>query len=836
MSLFHLVWHQWRHHGTRTLFSVLSISVAVAAVLSTTLAQSSVRGSYQRLLSAVDQRPTLEVIASDGGSFATEDLPLFDSVSGVESVFPSLTRPTLARVQGRRFRAMLLGLPESSSDVWKMLRLVDGTYPNESNQGVVGEELARSLQIATGDRVIVITRRGPRSVIVSGIATSASFREFAPGSSLAVSLSLLQSWFASEDRVNRVRLVLDSSQNREAVRAAIALLLPKTLTIQAARDYTELADNILRATELAVRFAGALSVVLATFIIVNTLRMNFGQRRKDLAIVRVLGATTRQIIGLHLMEGGCLGLLSVVGGIPAGVLMGQALSQAMQQLLEVELPPPEISWWWVFALAPLGPLIGCLGAVVPAIASRSVGPNEAMGETEFRRAERFPYWSIIAGSAAWCGAFLLLFLVIFERIAPEYAVPAGLLMLTAFVVIIPALLRPLLRGFGLLVTPLGGIESHLAVEHLLRRPTRTGLTVGACVVAVSSGLGLGSAIGNHVEAIYQWQRRTMAGDIVVMDPSAAEEVGAAVERQSLRQTLQQLPHVRRIDEHRYLSSRVNGNLALCAVRDFPPDEPLPWNIPSHRLPSVRQAFASGELILSSLLAHAIDVQEGDSVQLQLRGEMLTTRVAAIVEDFHLGGMVSFLNATWAANRLDLGPPDGYVIHLEDVVKADYLLAQLRAVATSEGVVVESFSELRRQQSLVITGITGGLWTLFAVGFVVSGIGVANTLTMNILEQRRELGLLRILGMTRGQAGKLVCGEALVIGLSGSLLGVAAGVTTAWVIHLCNEPLLGRSIPFSVPILLLLSNIVGCWIIALLAAVTPGRIVLRLNLLEAIADE
>jgi len=220
----------------------------------------------------------------------------------------------------------------------------------------------------------------------------------------------------------------------------------------------------------------------------------------------------------------------------------------------------------------------------------------------------------------------------------------------------------------------------------------------------------------------------------------------------------------------------------------------------------------------------------------VRGATLPTRVAAIVEDYHLGGMVCFLNSNWAAGQLDLGPADGYVIHLEDVDRGEEVLTQLRAETASEGVLIESFSDLRRQQSLVITGITGGLWTLFAIGFVVSGIGVANTLTMNVLEQRRELGLLRIIGMTRGQAGKLVAFEALVIGLAGSLLGVAAGITTAWVIHQCNEPLLGRAIPFSIPPLLVLSNIIGCWLIALFAALIPGRVVVGLNLLDAIADE
>ena len=108
--------------------------------------------------------------------------------------------------------------------------------------------------------------------------------------------------------------------------------------------------------------------------------------------------------------------------------------------------------------------------------------------------------------------------------------------------------------------------------------------------------------------------------------------------------------------------------------------------------------------------------------------------------------------------------------------------------------------------------------------------------MSVLEQTRELGLLRIIGMTRWQLRKLILCESLLVGILGVIMGTLAGLTTAWIIHICNEPLLGQSLPFSLNMWLLVINPAACLAITVLAAWLPGERAARLNLLAAIACE
>ena len=104
--------------------------------------------------------------------------------------------------------------------------------------------------------------------------------------------------------------------------------------------------------------------------------------------------------------------------------------------------------------------------------------------------------------------------------------------------------------------------------------------------------------------------------------------------------------------------------------------------------------------------------------------------------------------------------------------------------------------MRGQLDRLINGIVAALWGLLAIGFVIGGVAVGNTLTMSVFEQTRELGLLRIIGMTRRQMRKMMFCESLLLGMVGTLLGTLAGIDHRLVIHLCNEPLLGHAIPFA----------------------------------------
>ncbi len=650
-------------------------------------------------------------------------------------------------------------------------------------------------------------------------------------------LDAVQETFDLGDDVDRIWLSVESNEVRDAVRKAVAARLPEGFVVQAPVNQMQLADDVLRTTELALRFAGALSMAMAAFVVLNTLRMNFGERRRDMAVLRVLGVTSRQMVGLHLVEGLTLGLIGSAVGIPLGFALGRGLGVLMQSMLaDADVPAPPVPYWTLPAALIVGPLVASIAALLPALQSRNISPVEAMGDSETRRSDRLPLWATLAGLAMWSLAVGVLVLVVLERLSPEAAIPAGVLMIVAFIVIIPALLVPLVRLLARLLRPVAPTEGDFAAEQLLERPTRTGLTVGVLVVAISTSLGMGNAIVNNVDDVRDWYRRSMAGDIFVSGAAPMQGSFEAGDPHRIRTLIAADPAVDRVVEMRYYFTRANGVPTACVVRDFPQSAELPWNIGSQDASELTARLREGEVAIGSVLARRLDLKPGDMMRIEIQGRLLSLRVAGVVRDYTLGGLVAFLDTDTAAKLVELGTPDVYLVKPKDSADAAALTARLQKLLGDEGLSVQSYAELRGQFDRLINGIVAALWGLLAIGFVIGGVAVGNTLTMSVLEQTRELGLLRIIGMTRNQVRKLIFCESFLLGVLGTLLGTLAGLITAWVIHLCNEPLIGQAVPFSLHYWLLAANVGTCLAITMLAAWSPGERAARLNVLEAITYE
>ncbi len=835
MNLAHLIFRQRRQRPWRTALSIASVAIAAAAVLGITLAQASVRMGYRKLLDVAGGRAALEIVAAGGGRFSPAGLPSLDNFPHTDSVTPLVTRATLARVNRQRFRSVILGVPPDAAGIWQQLPITAGKPCRQPGEALISAELAKSLKFNLGDRLIVLAARGSRAAKIVGMVDSASLREFAPAATLVMPLATVQEQFGLGDAIDRVRVVLAPDAVREDVQAALAARVPHELIVQAPLAQLELAGGILRSTELALQFAGALSMAMAVFIVLNTMRMNFGERRRDMAVLRVLGVTSRQLVGLQLAEGLALGLFGAIIGMPLGLALGRGLAAVMQSLAETNAGQPETPYWTLLVALVAGPLVAGIAALVPALQSRGVSPLEALGDSETRRGERLPRWSIVGGLVAWSLAVALLILVALDRLAPDAAIPAGVLMLVGFIAVIPVLLRPVVRLTARLLSPWLRTEGEFAAGQLLVRPTRTGLTVGVLVVAISTGIGLGNAVINNVEDVRGWYRRLTDGDIMLAAPPAAE---GATENTAdkVRESILAQPGVARVVETRYVPARCGNIPAMCIIHDLDASPTLPWAVSDDEDQRLRQRLSAGEIVVGSSLAQRLQLAQGDELRLELQGRAVTVHVAGVVRDYALGGLSVFLDSKAAPKLVELGPPQFYTVHVQPGTPIAPLVERLRGLLESEGLVIESYEKVRGQLDLLIGGVVGALWGLLSVAFIVGGLAVGNTLSMGVLEQTHELGLMRIVGMTRRQIRKLILCESLLLGILGALMGIAAGVTTAWVIHLCNEPLLGYSVPFSLRPWLVVANAGSCLAITLAAAWLPAARAVRLNLLTAIAYE
>jgi putative ABC transport system permease protein len=165
-----------------------------------------------------------------------------------------------------------------------------------------------------------------------------------------------------------------------------------------------------------------------------------------------------------------------------------------------------------------------------------------------------------------------------------------------------------------------------------------------------------------------------------------------------------------------------------------------------------------------------------------------------------------------------------------------LEAPLQRIAKERSMLLRSFAEIRVTIDTIVSGVVGSLWSILGLGFVVGSLGVANTVAMSVMEQKRSLGLLRAVGMRRGQVVRMVILQSMLLGVAAGLVGLVAGLSTAVFIQFVSQPLLGHPLAIRIRPDVVAVSLAAAVLVTAVAAWLPARRAVGLDLLEAMAAE
>jgi putative ABC transport system permease protein len=306
--------------------------------------------------------------------------------------------------------------------------------------------------------------------------------------------------------------------------------------------------------------------------------------------------------------------------------------------------------------------------------------------------------------------------------------------------------------------------------------------------------------------------------------------------------LRKIDGVANVDSLRYINGSVEApkladgkQQVMIFVRDFTGKGELPLDIKAGDVATLRERLSEGEVVLGTSLAHRVGANVGDSITLETREGPKQLRVAATATAYMVGGMVVYMEGQTARRLLSVEGVDWYIVNAKPGMLAGVSDA-LKVSCTENGLLLQSFAELQQRIDEMTRGVIAGLWGLLVLALVVGAFAVANTLTMNVLEQTRELALLRVVAMTRWQVRKTILAQALTIGAIGLLTGTVGGMIGAYVMNLCSAQLLGHAPEFALHLSLLLACIGVGFVVIIAAALLPAERAARLNLLIALQYE
>ncbi len=730
----------------------------------------------------------------------------------------------------------LAGAGPGLATTWRSHPTLDTAFPLRAGRApvAVGEVAIDQTSADTDDlhvgdtvRVIIRGRAQPFHIVgIVGFGTGNG-----PGPSLTIfDLATAQDLFDKVGQYDAIE-VAAASVGADALRDRIAASLPTgveaiTGDTAAARQSASLRDNLGFLTDALLAFA-AIALFVGAFVIWNTFSILLAQRTRELALLRALGASRRQIFASVLIEAGILGVIASTVGVGLGLLAARGLTSLMG-VFGLDLPSagPQLPATQTVLAVATGTLVTVLAALAPAHRATRIPPVAAMREST-PAPRPFTRGRTAAATGITATGMAALAVGVFGNLAAGALITgAGAITVVLGVnLLAPLVARPSVTAIGTPVTGLPGRTGRMARDNAGRNPRRTAATAAALMIGLAAVAGTTVLIDSVKAAAESGIGRASKADLYVTasnpDTGFAPTLAAAV---ASTNGVQLATEVRRSD------AVVAGSphQAVYGVDPAAIEQLTDLGVRTGDLAGLN----SGGMLVSTRLATAHGWHVGSTVEVQfgqagIRAVMIAGTFAnkGPLGDYLLG-LATFEQAT--GRTLDSlvlvkVAPGSSIADIHSRLSS--LLGDYPGVQALDQKGYESATAAMLDQLLALTT------ALLVLAVVIALLGIVNTLALAVNERTRELGTLRAIGMGRGQLAATVTIEAAIIAVFGGLLGITlgAGLGAGLAAALTGD------IP-ALPVGQLVVYLVVAVVAAMVAAVAPARRAARMDVLEAIATE
>jgi putative ABC transport system permease protein len=713
------------------------------------------------------------------------------------------------------------------------MSLTDGRWASGPGQVVIDKGTAKDHGYDVGDRIGVAANGPTRQYTITGLAKYGTENSIG-GATIAVfdvptAQALLEKrgqydtiFAAAKDGVSDEQLVSDL---KPVVPASAQI---RTGQAQADKDSKDLQDNTKFVQYFLLGF-GFIALGVGAFVIFNTLSITLAQRIRELATLRTLGASRRQLKRSVLTEGLVMGVFASVTGLFLGLALAAGLN-GLFKAFGVDLPQAstQIQTRTVIVALGLGIGITLIASLSPARRATRIAPVAALREGATlpprlgARRPAIPMTIVVVSAVVLIAGAL----GVGSLGTTMLLVGVGALGLFLGVIMIASrLVRPLAKLVGGPARRLGGPSGRLASSNATRNTTRTATTAGALMIGLAL-VALVATIASSSRASYRnADEKAVSADYVVTSKSGFDTIppGAG-------QSVARVPGVNSVSAVRHDEAKAFGSKVT--VEGIAPNYAdmvhTDWSQGSDAV--IARLGAQGAIVTKGY-AEDHGLRIGSPLALTTsNGRPVPARVAAISDpEGDLTGDVLISQASFDAHFPR--PSDMYVfVRTADGTSSAVTEGIERAVAGFPEVDSHTrsgwldFRGKDAQQFIMM------LYVLLALSVIVSLFGMVNALVLTVFERTREIGMMRAVGMTRRQVRRMVRHESIITALIGAGLGLPLGVAIAGAMAAALDT------PFVLPVGPLVIVTIVAVIAGVLAAIAPARRASRLNVLNALHYE
>jgi len=833
----------WLRRG-RALLTTLAVVLGVAMVCGTFILTDTIDKAFDSIFTTANSKTSAvvsakEVVKDSTSGAATIPASLLEKVRRVDDVAAASgtveasgfgTDQVRLVVEGKTIgnpNAPKLGIGADFADArFNPFDLADGRFPRADGEVALLKGTADAEDLAVGDAIGISAQGGTRDFTLVGVARFGEVNSFGGATMGLFDMATAQRLLGKEHRLDTISVAAAPGVADTQLKASLQEALGPEVSVrtggeQAADESADIeeATSFIRYFLLAFGF---IALGVGAFVIYNTLTITVAQRARELATLRALGASGKQVRRSVLVEGLALGVLASVVGLVLGYFLAQGLS-AVFVALGIDLPKTDqvVKARTIVASLAVGIVVTALASIAPARRATRISPVAAMQEgarLEPKLGARRP----VAGLVVLGAAVALLGVGAFAGLEVGLALAflgVGCLVLFAGVAMLAhRVVTPLARMLGAPARSVGGAAGHLAQENASRNPARTAsaagaLMIGLALVTLVATLGQGLRASNR-EALED----QVSAPIVVTSGNGFDTIPSAVDAAVAKVPGAKAYPVRH-DRAKAFGKAVSvDGLApgIGAVLD------------GQAVPGPREAIVEREYARDNGLevGSPLALTTPDGTQLDLAVAGLQERTSVQKLDPLLAKV---LIGQPTFDESFPRPGDQYVF----VGGSADLGAVKRAVEPFPDVEANARPDWVTERVTAINMLLTLLYVLLALSIVVSLFGMVNTLVLTVFERTREIGMLRAVGMSRRQVRRMVRQESVITALIGAALGLPLGLLLA---ALLSAALADEGVAFAVPGLALVAFTIVAILAGVLAAIAPARRAARLDVLRALQYE
>ncbi|MFC9685771.1 ABC transporter permease [Streptomyces sp. NPDC056948] len=832
-------------HKARLLMTVLAVMLGVAFVSGTLVFTNTISDAFQKSsakgFDRVDVAVTADYQDSEGDRVGkvhelnravldkSERVPGAASAIGVVQGFTAIADKD-GKLIGEGFQSQ-------GGNYWgaddPRYPLASGHAPKGAGEILIDSETAKRAGYEVGDTVRMSVDGPVLTPKIAGIFTTDDGNVAAGGSLTLFDTATAQQQFGKAGVYDQIDVKAKPGVSQAALKAELDKALPgdtvQTTTGQELAD--EQADTIARSmsgmqTALLV-FAG-IALFVGTFIIANTFTMLVAQRTKELALMRAVGASRRQVTRSVLIEAFVVGAVAAVTGLVAGIGIGAGLRSLMGSFgATVPGGPLIIKPATIAAAFAVGILVTMLAAWLPGRRAAKIPPVAAMSSVHAKSTTKSLVLRNTLGTL-FSAAGIAVVLVATTMDGSDGQMPMGLgavLLIIGVFILTPLLSRPLIAAAAPVLRAFG-VSGKLARQNSVRNPRRTAATASALMIGLTLITGMTVTAGSLQQAIDKMAASAIKADYVVSmangNPLSPDVEKKLKQTDGVTATSAMTNAVARVDgkTDEYLTG-VNG----AAIGE----------LAGPKVDDGSFKVGGSQVVVDSTTAESNHWKAGSSFSVAFEdGKKQRLTVAGTYESNEYLSGILLDQATLAPHT-----SDPYVMKVMAKTSGGASAAAQdkleKALDNNPAIKVQDKKDISNEIAQMFTLMLNMLYGLLAMAVIVAVLGVINTLAMSVFERSQEIGMLRAIGLDRKGIKRMVRMESLVISLFGGVLGIGLGVFFGWAageLLASKMPTYALVLPWArMGVFLLLAATVG-----VLAALWPARRAARLNMLEAIKAE